>query len=92
MYHQIPTQNIKFEKFIETLMGSNLTKDEIAEEIILYNSALETNYNAKAREMRSRVLKERNKRINAEAKSINQVSSKNELEAIFLECIEEVRK
>ena len=37
MYHNIPTQNIKYEKFIETLMNSDLEKSEISEEIILYN-------------------------------------------------------
>ena len=48
LYHAIPTKNIKYEKFIDTLLHSNMAREDIAEEIILYNQALETGYNEKA--------------------------------------------
>ncbi len=73
-------------------MASPMSKDEIGDEIILYQQAMESSYNEKAREMRDWVDWERKKRIKAESKAVNEICDKNELETLFLDCIEEVRK
>ena len=43
-YQRIPTENIKFEKFIELLFKSRIQSDEVKLQIIKYVQALETNY------------------------------------------------
>ena len=51
----IPSENIKFQQFIDALFDSKMSKDDIKDEIIKYVSVLETNYNSKIIEMRGRV-------------------------------------
>ena len=71
LYHNIPTQNIRFEKFIKTLFASPMSKEDIADEIILYQQAMESSYNEKARVMREKVDREKKRRIKAESVSVN---------------------
>ena len=87
----IESQNIKFENFVNMLMKSKLKRDDIAKEIIDFCRTKETLQNKKLIEMRLRVDRERNRRIFNDSHKVNQASLKNELETIFVDCIEEVR-
>ena len=58
-YHYIPTENIKFEKFLDLLFKSKMTKDEMKEEVIGYMQAVETNYNEKIKELRFNLEREK---------------------------------
>jgi hypothetical protein len=60
-YRHIPTENIKFSKFLELLFKSKMTKDDIREEIAKYVQVLETNYNDTIKELRLQFERERNK-------------------------------
>ena len=48
----IPTENLKFNQFLEILFSSQMTKDEIKCETRDYVQVLETNYTDKIRELR----------------------------------------
>ena len=41
----IPTQNLRFEQFLDVIFGSKMTKDEMRFEISKFESVMETNYN-----------------------------------------------
>ena len=43
-YRNIPTENIKFQQFVDLLFDSNMNKDDMKFEILNYTQALETNY------------------------------------------------
>jgi hypothetical protein len=69
-----------------------MSKDDIKEEIIKYVQALETNYTETFKELRSQLDKERLKSKKVVADKVNENTEKNELEGLFVDCIEEVRK
>lgn len=52
-YRNIPTENIKFQKFIDLIMKSQMTQDEIKEEIMKYVQTLETSYTDSIRELKT---------------------------------------
>ena len=60
-YRHIPTENIKFGKFIELIFKSKMTKDDIKDEIQKYVQVLETNYNDNIKELKLHIDKEKNK-------------------------------
>lgn len=43
-YRNIPTENIKFQQFVDLLFDSNMNKEDMKFEILNYTQALETNY------------------------------------------------
>ena len=53
------------------MLGSDMDRMDIQNEIVLYNQALETSYNEKANLMRQRLEIERKKRIKAEGITAN---------------------
>ena len=66
----IPTENLKFNQFLEILFNSQMTQDEIQNETRDYVSVLETNYTEKISKLRSeldrlkkRVTQERTKTV-----------------------------
>jgi len=69
-----------------------MEKDEIRDEIQKYVQAVESNYNDIIRDLKDSIDKERvkNKKLNFE--KVAEVGEKNQLEGLFVECIEEVRK
>jgi hypothetical protein len=69
-----------------------MSKEEIQNEIIMYVQALETNYNDTIRDLKTMVNKEKQKNKKNNFDKVNEISSKNELENLFVECIEEIRK
>ncbi len=54
--------------------------------------ALETNYTETIKELRQSLDKERLKAKKVQADRVNENTEKNELEGLFVDCIEEVRK
>jgi hypothetical protein len=69
-----------------------MSKDDIKEEILKYVQALETNYTETFKELRGQLDRERLKGKKAVADRVNEGAEKNELEGLFVDCIEEVRK
>lgn len=69
-----------------------MTPDEQKEEIVKYVSLLETNYNSTIRDLKTTINKEKIKVKRSSFEKVNEVSQKNELESLFVECIEEIRK
>ena len=51
-YRNIPTKNIKFEKFIELIFKSKMQTFEVQQEIIKYVQALETSYTDAIRDLK----------------------------------------
>jgi hypothetical protein len=51
-YFNIPTKNVKFEKFIEVIFKSRMQAEDIKDEIIKYMQALETSYNEAIKDLR----------------------------------------
>lgn len=49
----IPTENLKFNQFLEILFNSQMTQNEIKNETRDYVQVLETNYTDKIRELRT---------------------------------------
>jgi hypothetical protein len=65
---------------------------EVKDEIIKYVQALETSYTDAIRDLKSIIDREREKQKKVNADKINIATEKNELENLFVDCIEEVRK
>lgn len=55
----MPTENAKFGKFLELIMKSKMTKDDVQTEIVKYVQALETNYMDTIKELRGGLERER---------------------------------
>ena len=91
-YSIIPTLNIKYEVFLDTLFSTKHDDAHKKKELKMYMQSIETRFNAICKELRSKVERERKKRIKAESIKVNDATQKNELETIFVDCIEEVRK
>ena len=58
LYGQIPTRNLKFEKFLTELFKSKKSAADVKDEIIKYIQALETNYNELIRSLKDAVAQE----------------------------------
>lgn len=91
-YRFIPTDNAKFGKFLELIFKSKMNKEDIQGEITKYVQALETNYMETIKELRMAVERERLKAKKVTADRVNETTERNELESLFVDCIEEVRK
>ena len=66
--------------------------EEVKEEIIKYVQALETSYTDAIRDLKAIIDKEKRNSKKVVADKINMSTERNELESLFIECIEEVRK
>jgi L-cysteine desulfidase len=91
-YRFIPTENAKFQKFLELMLKSKMTKDDMQAEITKYVQALETNYMDTIKDLKLTIERERIKSRKVTAERVNENTEKNELEGLFVDCIEEVRK
>jgi hypothetical protein len=77
---------------LETLFSSKYSSDQKKEELKKYMQAVETRFTNISKDLRIKLEKERKKRIKTESVKVNEATTKNELETIFVDCIEEVRK
>lgn len=59
-YRHIPSENLKFQQFIDLIFESRMEKDDVKFEIINYVQALETNYNDTITEQKTRCDRLRN--------------------------------
>lgn len=91
-YAHIPTENMKFEKFIDLIFLSKMSYEDIKEEIKKYVQALETNYTDSIRDLKTSIDNLKKKITLAKGEGINSYNEKNELESLFIECVEHVRK
>ena len=91
-YRNIPTTNVKFQKFMELIFKSKMPSDNIKDEIVKYVQALETSYTDAIRDLKSIIDREKKSAKKVVADRINMTTERNELESLFIECIEEVRK
>lgn len=69
-----------------------MKKDDIKDEISKYVQLLESNYNDTIKDLKIMLEKEKIKQKRMAFNKVNDVQSKNELESLFVECIEEIRK
>jgi serine phosphatase RsbU (regulator of sigma subunit) len=60
--------------------------------VVKYVQALETNYTETIKDLKMLVEKERNRKRKIVAENVNSVQNRNEMETLFVSCIEEVRK
>ena len=79
-------------KFIDLIFKSRMQTDEVKEEIIKYVQALETSYTDAIRDLKAIIDREKKQSKKVVADRINMSTERNELESLFIECIEEVRK
>ena len=91
-YQQIPTRNTKFESMIDSLFKSRKSAADVKDEIIKYVQALETNYTELIRSLKDIIERERKEARKDRAQECNTKVERNDLEQLFVECIEEVRK
>lgn len=88
----IPTENLKFSQFLDILFNSGMTKGEIKQETQSYVQVLETNYTDKIRDLKLQVEKCKRQVTQAKTKSVSHTLEKNDLEQLFVRCVEDVRK
>ncbi len=69
-----------------------MTKEDIKDEIAKYVQALETNYNEAIKELKQHIEREKGKLRKFHADKVNGHTEKNDLESLFVDSIEEVRK
>ena len=69
-----------------------MERDDVKREITSYVQALETNYNDSIRDLKMLLDRERQRLKKINFDKVSETSQKNELENLFVECIEEVRK
>ena len=91
-YANIPTENPKFREFLTVLFASTMTDEDKKREAISYLEALETNYTHTIRDLRGQVDRLQLKVKLARSSKANAVVEKSEIESVFVESIEEVRK
>ena len=69
-----------------------MPSDDVKDEIIKYVQALETSYTDAIRDLRNIIDREKKQGKRVVSDKINMSTERNELESLFIECIEEVRK
>lgn len=88
----IPTENLKFSQFLDIIHNSKLTADEMKQETRDYVQILETNYTEKIRELQAELQQARKTIQREKNKHSAENVHKSELETLFVDCIEQVRK
>ena len=69
-----------------------MTKSEIKNETEAYVQVLETNYNDKIRDLKIEIEKMKRKFTQNKTKKVVQTMEKNDLEQLFVRCVEDMRK
>lgn len=54
-YARIPTENLKFQQFIDALFASKMTRSDVRDEVKAYVGVLETNYTDTIRDLKTQV-------------------------------------
>ena len=69
-----------------------MSAEEIKDEIQKYVQTLETNYTNVITDLKDQLATEKSKLKKSQFEKVAEVTEKNSLESLFVECIEEVRK
>ena len=69
-----------------------MDKEEIKFQILNYNQSLETNYNETIKNVQIRNERLRNQLRKEKSKNVNQVIERGDLENLFVDCVEDVRR
>ena len=77
---------------MDLIYASKMSSDDVKDEVLKYVQLLETNYNQTIKDLKIALEKEFNKNKKSNFEKVNDISQKNELECLFVECIEEIRK
>jgi hypothetical protein len=92
----MPTQNVKFEKFVTTILtASRLPKKQITDlkdEIIKYVQLLETSWSETVYDFRQMYEREKDSKRKIVNERASEVAQHNEFESLFVGCVEDVRK
>ena len=91
-YKHIPSENLKFQQFIDLIFESKMPKDDVKFEILNYVQALETNLNEAIKEEKIRNDRIRKELRKEKSKHVNDVIEKGDLENLFVDCVEDVRR
>jgi hypothetical protein len=91
-YRNIPSENIKFQQFIDLIYESKMEKDDQKFEVLNYVQALETNYNDTIKEQKQRGERLKNQLRKEKSKNVNEVIERGDLENLFVDCVEDVRR
>jgi gamma-glutamyl:cysteine ligase YbdK (ATP-grasp superfamily) len=76
-YRYIPTENIKFEKFMELISKSKMEKENIRDEIVRYVKTLETNYTDTIKAVTQQLREERHKFKKLNMEKVADIADKN---------------
>jgi hypothetical protein len=91
-YANIPTENPKFREFLNVLFSTKMSDEDKKREAISYLEALETNYMSMIKDLRCQVDRLQLKVKLTRSEKANAIVEKAEMETVFIESIEEVRK
>ena len=91
-YRRIPSENVKFQQFIDLIFESRMPKDGIKFEILQFVQALETNLNEAIRDERQRCERIKKELRKEKSKHVNDNIEKGDLENLFVDCVEDVRR
>ena len=91
-YKRIPSENIKFQQFIDLIFESKMPKEGIKFEILSFVQALETNLNEAIRDERLRCERIKKELRKEKSKHVNDNIEKGDLENLFVDCVEDVRR
>lgn len=69
-----------------------MNKDDVKFEILSYVQALETNYNSAIQEQKVKVERLKTQLRKEKAKHVNDVIERGDLENLFVDCVEDVRR
>ena len=91
-YARIPTENLKFEKFVDLLFAAKTDEEAAKRELKAYMQALETHYTEALRQAKTQAEKAALRLKQLRGQQSLARAEKTETEALFVECVEEVRK
>lgn len=91
-YRNIPSENLKFQQFIDLIFESRMQKEDVKFEIISFVQSLETNYNDTINEHKIKCERLKANLRKEKAKHVNDVIHKGDLENLFVDCVEDVRR
>lgn len=77
---------------MDLIFDSKMSKSDQKEEILRYVQLLETNYNATIRDMKATMERQQRAHKKSSFQRVGEVSTKADMENLFVECIEETRK
>ena len=69
-----------------------MSKDDMKFEILNYTQALETNYTETIKNLQLRIERVRNQLRKEKSKNVNTVIERGDLENLFVDCVEDVRR